>query len=1221
MLFQHSSLASRIAASFAALFLVAGGGLFWLWFMGLPSAGIVGERDQRMAQAMRSLEARADLQRGLFVEGIKERRGDVMIVAENTVLAKQVESSDPAAQLTLLRLFDRWQRAYPDRFVGLSVVEPLSGRVLASSEPKDLGQVFAAPELLQRASQAGASELIVQLPAPLRGVAIVRQIRSVDQEGYVSGRLAGVLIATVALQQFVGAEFDEQLAGAGAPIQRLLFDSAGLLLAQSGSLWQGPPLDSGVLAPVLRSGFEGTMVQTSPQGEEILVVYRPVQLSAAQAWTLVHMSPKREALAGLSEKAQSLAWVFFLMGATALLLIRWLAYGLTRPLKSLVGAVDQLGAGDHAVRAPIGGGQSREVLGLSLAFNGMAQAMQKAHQDLEKQVQARTAELQRSEARHRTLFEANADAVMVLDREKVIDSNPAASLLFGVASRDELLGRHPAELSPPAQSNGATSRSEAKRLIEIALQQGSHRFEWLHQRLDDGSTFVAEVRLSRVEIEGQVLMQAVVRDVSARKAAEEQLRLSEENLAITLQSIGDAVIATDPQGVITRMNTAAERLTGWPLADALGRDFSEVFRIVNAQTREPSVSPVQRVIEHGEVVGLANHTALLSRSGEEFQIADSAAPIRDSQGVIVGVVLVFSDVSEDYRMREALGRAVRLLARTGELAKVGGWEIDALTQQMTWSDEVFKITEFNLPSAPSLSEALGLIGADARPIAMEAVQACFEHGQVFDLELPLTTLSGKQKWIRAQGFAERENGVTSKLVGTFQDITERRFNQDQIKSLAFYDPLTNLPNRRLLMDRLEKAQAMALRRGSLGALLFVDLDNFKTLNDTLGHERGDQLLVQIAQRLNTCVRESDSVARLGGDEFVVMLEELSVDPIEALAQANVVGRKILDVLSDSYHLTGNAHHSTPSIGVTLFGERHEAIDEPLKRADLAMYQAKAAGKNTLRAFDPKMQAVVSARAAMESGLREGLAQGQFLLHYQAQVTQHQPGAPDRIIGAEVLLRWLHPQLGMVSPAEFIAVAEDSGLILPLGEWVLQTACRQLATWASQPEFAELTLAVNVSAKQFLQDGFVERVLAALYDSGARPQCLKLELTEGVLISNAETVSNKMHALKDAGVGFSLDDFGTGYSSLAYLKRLPLDQLKIDQGFVRDILLDPNDAAIARMVVMLAETLGLEVIAEGVETEAQRDFLRSQGCPSYQGYLFSRPVALAAFEQLLRSKRL
>ena len=455
-----------------------------------------------------------------------------------------------------------------------------------------------------------------------------------------------------------------------------------------------------------------------------------------------------------------------------------------------------------------------------------------------------------------------------------------------------------------------------------------------------------------------------------------------------------------------------------------------------------------------------------------------------------------------------------------------------------------------------------------------------------------------------------EAGLTANYVATFSDITSNKTAEAQIKNLAFYDPLTRLPNRRLLMDRLEQALVSGTRHQRQGALLFVDLDDFKTINETLGHYQGDLLLEQVAQRLLTCVREGDTVARLGGDEFVVMLEDLSEEALEAATQAETVGEKIRVALSKMYQLGPYQQYSTPSIGVTLFGGgQSESIDEPLKRADLAMYQAKAAGRNTLRFFDPQMQAVVMARAALEAGLREALEKEQFCLYYQAQVS-----GVHQLTGVEALVRWQHPQRGMVSPSEFIPLAEETGLILPLGQWVLETACAQLALWATQPAMAHLTIAVNVSVCQFQQAAFVDQVLAALERTGANPLRLKLELTEGLLVSQVEEVIAKMNTLKATGVGFSLDDFGTGYSSLSYLKRLPLDQLKIDQGFVRDILLDANDAAIARMVVVLADSLGLAVIAEGVETEAQRDFLAEQGCHAYQGYLFSRPLPLAEFEK-------
>jgi len=467
------------------------------------------------------------------------------------------------------------------------------------------------------------------------------------------------------------------------------------------------------------------------------------------------------------------------------------------------------------------------------------------------------------------------------------------------------------------------------------------------------------------------------------------------------------------------------------------------------------------------------------------------------------------------------------------------------------------------------------------------------------------------KWLTIKAL-KLDDGTVTHYVSTHTDITERKRAEEEITHLAFYDPLTQLPNRRLLLDRLQQALASSARSGFNGALFFLDLDNFKTLNDTLGHDKGDMLLQQVAKRLVGCVREGDTVARLGGDEFVVMLEGLSENALEAATQAEILGEKILADLNRPYQLNGFENRSTPSIGVTLFcGHRH-AIEELLKQADLAMYQSKTAGRNTLRFFDPKMQAVVADRAALEIELRAAVKQQQFVLYYQAQVVGN-----GRLTGAEALVRWQHPQRGLVSPAEFIPLAEESGLILPLGLWVLETACAQLAKWAAQPDTAHLSMAVNISANQLHQADFVDQVLGVLARTGANPKKLKLELTESLLVTNVENSIAKMAALKAHGVGFSIDDFGTGYSSLTYLKRLPLDQLKIDQSFVKDILIESNDAAIAKMVLALAESLGLKVIAEGVEIEAQRDVLARLGCHAYQGFLFSHPLPVDEFEAFVR----
>ncbi|MFC0134913.1 EAL domain-containing protein [Massilia eurypsychrophila] len=440
------------------------------------------------------------------------------------------------------------------------------------------------------------------------------------------------------------------------------------------------------------------------------------------------------------------------------------------------------------------------------------------------------------------------------------------------------------------------------------------------------------------------------------------------------------------------------------------------------------------------------------------------------------------------------------------------------------------------------------------------------------------------------------------------DITQRKRAEREIEDLAFFDLLTALPNRRLLLDRMRHAVATCRRTGRTGAVLFLDLDNFKSLNDTLGHDKGDLLLQQVALRLRSRVpRASDTVARHGGDEFVIVLEDLSDQPAEAAAQAERIAEKILAVFDTPFHLDGHQHPTTSSIGVALFTRHSADVDELLKRADLAMYQAKSAGRSTIRFYDPQMQIVISARVQLEADLRHGLKQHEFDLVYQSQTD----GA-GHTTGAEALIRWRHPRRRLVMPAMFIPLAEETGLILPLGQWVLETACRQLVAWARSAVTAHLTMAVNVSAHQFRQPDFVQMVQSVVSRTGADPAKLKLELTESLLVADVERTIDKMNALRAMGISLALDDFGTGYSSLSYLKRLPLDQLKIDKSFVRDVLTDPSDAAIARTILLLGHTLGLDVIAEGVETESQRDFLAQNGCLAYQGFLFSQPVPAEQF---------
>ncbi len=507
-----------------------------------------------------------------------------------------------------------------------------------------------------------------------------------------------------------------------------------------------------------------------------------------------------------------------------------------------------------------------------------------------------------------------------------------------------------------------------------------------------------------------------------------------------------------------------------------------------------------------------------------------------------------------------------------------------------------------------------LLGMASQLTELIRIREAIEQLLPVRAELIIYRKDGSLLWVDLDAMPVKQDTQKIQHWITVARVINKRKVAEKIEYLAFYDPLTRLPNRHLLMDRLELALSgnqnsdEGVNTPASGALMFIDLDNFKVLNDTLGHATGDLLLRKVAIRLSACVRLRDTVARLGGDEFVVMLENLPADLALATEYSRKVGEKILLSLSEPYDLMSAQHDSTCSIGITLFGKRQQNVSDVLKQADLAMYQAKTDGRNSLRFFDPAMQAVVNANAAINSELRQSLRRGDFVIHYQPQV-----GRDSKMFGVEALIRWQHPERGLVHPNEFITQAEESGLILPLGKWVLETACDQLASWALREETRHLTVSVNVSVRQFRQPEFVELVMMTINNLGVNASKLKLELTESLLATGMDVTIAKMGMLKDIGVTLSIDDFGIGYSSLSHLKHLPIDQLKIDRTFVRDILTDPNDAAIARTIIGLAQSLGLDVMAEGVETEAQRALLDRFGCGCYQGHLFCKALPIDELE--------
>lgn len=695
-----------------------------------------------------------------------------------------------------------------------------------------------------------------------------------------------------------------------------------------------------------------------------------------------------------------------------------------------------------------------------------------------------------------------------------------------------------------------------------------------------------------------VRVQIAVHDVSATKQAQQETLRLAMRLTTTLASITEAFVTLDRQCCFTYLNQESERLLQKTTADLLGLKLWHDFAPGVAQRLKEQLLNALRTNRRVELEDW------FPSLGKWLEVR--AYPFAE------GLAVYFRDVTERRRSQEQLMLLETSVARLNDIvliAETGSGQEEPRI--------VFVNDAFETHTGYARSDVLGqsprmLLELDPTVTKLRELTQGLRDTQKARTELMVRRKNGALFWVELEVVSVQASGdEATHWVAVGRDITQRKTAEDMIRHLAFYDPLTDLPNRQLLLDRLQKALASSARSGHLGALLFIDLDNFKILNDTLGHQMGDQLLKKVAQRLSASVRKTDLVARLGGDEFVVMADDLSSDPAAAAHKARVLAEKVLNTLREPFALTGHHHFATPSIGVTIFSGTQADVGELLKQADLAMYQAKSLGRNTLCFFDPAMQSAMSANARTGSDLRDGLRRGEFVLHYQPQVDR-----AGVITGVEALLRWRHPERGLTFPAEFIPVAEDTGLILPLGQWALETACAQLAAWARRPETANLSIAVNVSVRQFRHPDFVDSVVACIRNSGVRPHRLKLELTESLLADRMEITMEKMGMLKALGVTLSLDDFGVGYSSLSVLKRLPLDQLKIDKAFVADVLTDPNDAAISRAIIALAQSLGLQVVAEGVETVEQRDFLTYQGCDQFQGHLFSKPLPIEQLDALL-----
>lgn len=590
------------------------------------------------------------------------------------------------------------------------------------------------------------------------------------------------------------------------------------------------------------------------------------------------------------------------------------------------------------------------------------------------------------------------------------------------------------------------------------------------------------------------------------------------------------------------------------------------------QSEEKIKRAKELFIANQEIIFQKKFAAKLAITNQEFLIASKVFEsqegmmVIDANEIILRVNRAFTKIT-GYSEADVIGQTPRIL-RSGKQDKAFYTKMwDSINTLGTWEGEIWNRRK---------------------------------NGEIYPQYLTIATVKNTA-------------GIVSNYVATFTDISRDIANAVEIQNLAFYDPLTQLPNRRLLLDRLNQALSVSKRSGNRGALIFLDLDHFKNLNDTLGHSMGDLLLQQVSSRLKNCIRERDTVARFGGDEFVILLEDLSENAIECAVKTKEVAEKIIINLNKPYQLNEHLYRSSSSIGATLFNGYELSTDELLSQADIAMYQAKGSGRNTFRFFENEMQETITMLVNLERDLAKAIEQEQLELYYQVQVNSL--GQP---LGAEALVRWLQNERGIILPSEFIPLAEESGLMLPLGKWVLDQACRQLKMWEENPLTCHLTLSVNVSVKQFNQVDFADQVKATLQRHAIKPALLKLELTESAFINNVEAVILTMNTLKETGIQFELDDFGTGYSSLQYLKKLPLERLKIDQSFVHDIEFDNNDKQIVLTIIAMAKNLGLNIIAEGVETEGQRLILENHGCMHYQGYLFGKPLPTDEFERSLRS---
>jgi diguanylate cyclase (GGDEF)-like protein/PAS domain S-box-containing protein len=805
-----------------------------------------------------------------------------------------------------------------------------------------------------------------------------------------------------------------------------------------------------------------------------------------------------------------------------------------------------------------------------------------------------------SGAYFRAMFEKSSDAIMLVKDNQYIDANPAALKLFGCTEKSDIVGRDNHCCSPPQQPDGQSSLEKLQQMYALAHQYGNHRFEWLYLNCEDQPFWTEELLIS-IEVEGEPLMYAVVRDISDRKAAEQSIRLA----AQVFENSREGILVTDQDQRIISVNRAFTKITGYSVEEVLGNTPRMLSSGVQNQAFYQGLWQALAHNDHweGEVWDRR-------RSNEIYPMWESITVVRDARHQITNYFSIFSDITERKRAEAAHLESEERFRGAFETAVIGMALVGLDGQWLKVNQSLCHLLGYPEQELCSLAFDDLTHPDDIEAGHMNVRQLLEGDIPYFRMEKRYLHKKGHTVWtILSVSLVRDIEGNPVHFVAQIIDITERKEDETRNRYLAEHDLLTGLPSRAMLLDRLGQAIAAAKRNKTQLAILFIDLDRFKNINDSMGHSVGDKLLQEVARHLNQNVRSVDTVSRQGGDEFVILLTEIG-----GVEQAAHVADNIMKAISSPFRFNGYEFNITSSIGISIYPTDGEDIDTLIKNADVAMYHAKESGRNRYQFFSREMNTRILERMTLENSLRKAIDHGEFVLQYQPE-TEIVSG---RMVGVEALIRWQHPDSGLLPPAHFIPMAEECGLIVPIGEWVLRTACRQAKAWQNQG--FPLLVSVNLSVAQFRHKNLLQSVVNALQEADLAPQFLELEITEGILIDDADNTLETLRAIRKLGVKLAIDDFGTGYSSLSYLKRFSVDKLKIDQSFVRDLAFDPEDATIISAIIAMAKNLDLKVIAEGVETIEQFLFLEAHGCDEYQGFYTSQALSPKDFAEFMVRQR-